>query len=126
MMRAFELRPYVRWTVGFDRMLDLLETMSADAEASHPLYDIEKTGDDTYRIVLAVPGYAPKALTITAGGGQLVVAGKYEESDLARYLHRGIVAGDFEGQFRLARLRGGHRGTAGERPAHDRSEARGI
>lgn len=102
-MRTFDFGPYVRSTVGFDRMFDLLGNLpSREPDDSYPPYDIAKTGDDTYRIVMAVAGFAPDDLSAVTREGQLLVAGKRSEKPDAQYLHHGIGARPFQRQFSLA------------------------
>jgi molecular chaperone IbpA len=103
MMRMLDFGPYVRSTVGFDRMFDLLENLpSRDVDDSYPPYNIEKTGDDTYRIIMAVAGFAPEELSVVTNEGQLVVSGRQLEKPDAQFLHRGIGARAFQRQFSLA------------------------
>ena len=102
-MRMLDFAPYFRSTVGFDRMFDTLESLpSGDVDDSYPPYNIEKTGDDTYRIVMAVAGFAPEELSAVTNAGQLVVSGKHAEKPDGHYLHRGIGARAFQRQFSLA------------------------
>jgi len=104
MRTNFDFTPYRRSTVGFDRFFDLLETsMRADAGEGYPPFDLEKDGEDRYRITLAVAGFRPDDIEIIAQENQLTVTGRKadEEAD-ARYLHRGIAARPFERRFQLA------------------------
>ncbi len=105
MRTAFDFTPYRRSTIGFDRLFDALEA-SARAEASenYPVFDVERRGDDQYRITLAVAGFNQNELTITAHQNVLTVAGrKADESTAAgQYLHRGIAMRAFERRFQLA------------------------
>ena len=102
-MRMLDFGPYVRSTIGFDRMFDLLESLpSRDADDAYPPYNIEKTGDDTYRIVMAVAGFGPEELSAITHDGQLVVAGRHAEKPESQYLHHGIGARAFQRQFSLA------------------------
>ena len=106
-MRAFDLTPLYRSTIGFDRFAQLLDSVSAhDAgSAGYPPYNIEKTGDDAYRITLAAAGFAETELSIESRDGQLVIAGRKqaEKDDQGRtYLHRGIAERAFERRFQLA------------------------
>jgi molecular chaperone IbpA len=94
--------PYVRSTVGFDRMFDLLENLSNREDDNYPPYNIEKTGDDTYRIVMAVAGFAPETLSLTTRDGKLIVAGKHADAGETQFLHQGIGARAFQRQFSLA------------------------
>ena len=108
MRTVFDFSPYRRSTVGFDRLFDALEA-SARGDAggtNYPPYDIERTGDDSYRITLAVAGFAEDEIELTAQQNLLVVAGKKAEiaanDDEHRYLHRGIATRAIERRFQLA------------------------
>jgi molecular chaperone IbpA len=104
-MRTFDLSPLYRSTVGFDRLANILDqVMSADvSQNTYPPYNIEKTGDDAYRITLAVAGFSEDELSIEAREGQLVVTGrKAEVEDKGNILHRGIATRAFERRFQLA------------------------
>ncbi|MFV0475513.1 MAG: Hsp20 family protein [Pikeienuella sp.] len=106
-MRNFDLSPLYRSTVGFDRFASLLDqVLSHDvAQPSYPPYNIEKTGDDAYRISLAVAGFGMGDLDIEAREGVLIVKGGKApagEGDAPVYLHRGIAERSFERRFQLA------------------------
>ena len=105
-MRTFDLSPLYRSTVGFDRMAGLMDQlMTADtAQPSYPPYNIEKTGDDAYRISIAVAGFGENDLNIEVKEGQLTVTAKKApvEGDKPVYLHRGIAERGFERRFQLA------------------------
>ena len=103
-MRNFDLTPLYRSTVGFDRLASILDNVArTDGSASYPPYNIEKTGDDAYRITIAVAGFTDDELTIEARDGQLVIAGKKAETEEeSTYLHRGIATRAFEKRFQLA------------------------
>ena len=104
-MRNFDLSPLYRSTVGFDRLATILDqVMSADVtQNSYPPYNIEKTGENAYRITLAVAGFAESELTVESREGQLVVTGrKGEVEDKASDLHRGIATRAFDRRFQLA------------------------
>ena len=104
-MRNFDLSPLYRSTVGFDRLATILDqVMSADVtQNSYPPYNIEKTGENAYRITLAVAGFAESELNVESREGQLVVTGrKGEVEDKASVLHRGIATRAFERRFQLA------------------------
>lgn len=104
--------PLMRQTVGFDRFNDLFESLLHDKTESfdsYPPYNIEKTGDDSYRITMAVAGFSLENLNIVQEEGELTVTGRIQdqESDKdgkseTRYLHRGIATRAFERTFRLA------------------------
>lgn len=103
-MRTYDLSPLFRSTVGFDRLSRLLEgAMSGDEAASYPPYNIEKLGEDAYRITMAVAGFGQEDLDITAHQNSLVVTGKArKEPDSAQFLYRGIAGRAFERRFQLA------------------------
>ncbi len=105
-MRAIDLSPLFRASVGFDRMTNLLDSVSRIDETalSYPPYNIEKTGDDTYRIAMAVVGFSEDELDITVKESSLVIAGRKEKADGGElsYLHRGIATRPFERRFDLA------------------------
>ncbi|QQR70012.1 MAG: Hsp20 family protein [Alphaproteobacteria bacterium] len=108
-MRTFDLTPLFRSTVGFDsvaRMMDAAMRMD-DAALSYPPYNIEKLGEDNYRISMAVAGFAESDLGITTQENALVVSGRQqlrepEEAEEKQYLHRGIATRAFERRFQLA------------------------
>jgi len=105
MRTNFDFTPYRRSTVGFDRLFDMLET-SARPELGdgYPPFDLERDGEDSYRITIAVAGFHPDEIEIVAQQNQLVVAGRKSEENGSedRYLHRGIAARAFERRFQLA------------------------
>ena len=104
-MRTYDLSPLYRATVGFDRMADLLDRVTtADAGNGYPPYNIEKLGDDAYRISIAVAGFAPDELTVEARQNALVVAARKAGAEGAKrtFLHRGIATRAFEKTFQLA------------------------
>ena len=106
-MRTFDLSPLYRSTVGFDRFATMLDqVLSADMpQPSYPPYNIEKTGEDDYRITLAVAGFSEADLDIEAREGVLVVKGaisRAEDAETPTYLHRGIAERSFERRFQLA------------------------
>ena len=105
-MRHFDLTPLYRSTVGFDRLASILDqVMAAEVtQNTYPPYNIEKTGEDAYRITLAVAGFAEDELSIEAREGQLVVTGRKAETEdgNTNVLHRGIATRAFERRFQLA------------------------
>lgn len=109
MRTEFDLSPLLRFTVGFDRMLDALRSAARveQLESSYPPYDIERAGEDEYRLTLAVAGFRPEKLTVTTQPNLLVVSGERREPESAsqgnrQLLHRGIAARSFERRFNLA------------------------
>jgi molecular chaperone IbpA len=104
MRTDFDFSPYYRDTVGFDRMFDLLDAMAHQSGPSaFPPYDIEKTGEDAYRIVMAVAGFDEAELDITQKENELLVGGKPRAGAATpEYLYRGIAGRNFERRFQLA------------------------
>ncbi len=104
MSTAFDLSPLFRSSVGFDRMLNALEKAGRLATVdARPPYDIVKTGEDDYRIEMAVAGFTEDELTITQEQNMLMVAGqKPGEDHGGQYLQRGIAARSFQRRFELA------------------------
>jgi len=104
MRTAYDFSPLYRSMIGVDRMASLIETaMRGDGDVSYPPYDIEKTGEDAYRITMAAAGFRPDELEITSQPNLLVVAGhKAKAEDERTFLHRGIAARNFERRFELA------------------------
>ena len=102
-MNRFDFTPYRRTTVGFDRLFDLLERQArANAGDNYPPVNIRRRGDDAYRLTLAVAGFRPEDLDITAQQNLLVVKGARQETDERNYLHVGIANRSFERRFELA------------------------
>ena len=95
--------PFFRTTVGFDRLLDLLDQADGNAQG-YPPYNIERSDENHYRIVLAVAGFAEKDLGVEVRDGVLTVEGKREAEAAAKpsYLHQGIAGRAFERKFQLA------------------------
>lgn len=103
-MRTYDFTPFRRSTVGFDRLFDTLEN-SARVETvdNYPPFNIEKQGDDAYRVTIAVAGFTAGDIEVTAQQNLLVVAGnKAEEAGDRVFLHRGIGTRAFERRFQLA------------------------
>ncbi len=104
-MRTFDLAPLYRATVGFDQIADLMDRVLTDTSPAptYPPYNIEKTGDDGWRISVAVAGFTEDELTVEVRDGALIVAAsKAKEDDGRTYLHRGIATRAFERRFHLA------------------------
>jgi molecular chaperone IbpA len=98
-----DFAPISRFSVGFDRLFDLLDqTTRVDPADNYPPYNIERTGENAYRITLAVAGFAPEELSIVSQPNQLVVAGKKAEGQGGEYLYQGLAGRPFERQFSLA------------------------
>lgn len=104
-MRAFDLSPLYRASVGFDQIADLMDrALTSDgSQPTYPPYNIEKTADDAYRISVAVAGFGESDLSVEVRDNALIVAARKENDDKDRvYLHRGIATRAFERRFHLA------------------------
>jgi molecular chaperone IbpA len=103
-MNRFDFTPYRRTMVGFDRLFDLLENQSRmNSGDNYPPFNIERRGEDAYRITLAIAGFKPADIEITAQQNLLVVQGKKgDEPSAAQFLHVGIAQRGFERRFELA------------------------
>ena len=102
-MRNYDLTPLWRSTVGFDRLFNLIDDSTRwTGEDNYPPYDIERTVEDHYRIALAVAGFAPEDITITAEQNMLKVEGRKAEKGDHHYLSQGISARPFRRVFNLA------------------------
>lgn len=99
-MKTFDYSPFYRSTVGFDRLFDMLDnTVRPDG----PPYDIEKTGENTYRISMAVAGFAQDEINLVQTGSELLVAGEKKATGNERqFLHCGIAQRNFKQTFNLA------------------------
>jgi molecular chaperone IbpA len=101
MRTTFDLSPLYRSTVGFDRLLDMLD--QTEPTANWPPYNIEKTGDDQYRITIAVAGFSPDEIKLVQQESALFVNGRtHPEPDGVQVLHRGIATRAFKQTFNLA------------------------
>ncbi len=104
-MNRFDFTPYRRTTVGFDRLFDLLENQARAAQGdNYPPFNIERSNDDAYRVTIAVAGFKPNELDITAQQNLLVVSGRKaaESESRGNFLHMGIANRNFERRFELA------------------------
>ena len=103
MTSAFDFSPLFRSTIGFDRLAQLLENASRFEPTNWPPYHIEKTGEDAYRITMAIAGFAPEEIEVVAKPNLLTVSGhKAKGEDGVQYLHRGIATRSFKQTFELA------------------------
>ena len=107
MRNTFDLTPLLRSSIGFENLNRLVDFASraTDAETAFPPYNIEKLGEDRYRISMAVAGFAPAELDITSQENTLIVTGKASETTETTertFLHRGIAKRAFERRFQLA------------------------
>lgn len=105
-MRHFDLSPLYRQTVGFDRLFNLLDQAGGvDSASSYPPYNIERTGENDYRVTLAVAGFSREELAIETKENTLSIKGSKEQSPQGEgreMLHQGIAARAFERRFQLA------------------------
>ncbi|MBY3257581.1 Hsp20 family protein [Rhizobium laguerreae] len=103
MRTNLDFSPLIRSSVGFERMLNALEAASrAETIDSWPPYDIVKTGEDEYRIAMAVAGFSQDELAIIQEQNMLVVSGQKANGEDVQYLHRGIAGRSFQRRFELA------------------------
>jgi molecular chaperone IbpA len=101
-MNALNLSPLFRTAIGFDRLARMMDT-AATADTSYPPYNIEKTGDDSYRLTMAVAGFGPDDIELTVKENTLLIAGRAAaETPKAEVLYRGIAGRAFERRFVLA------------------------
>jgi molecular chaperone IbpA len=104
-MDRFDFSPLFRSTIGFDRLTRLVDAANRvdSAALAYPPYNIETTGEDAYRLTMAVAGFSPDEVDVTVHQNSLLVTGKAKkEEDEGRYLHRGIARRAFERRFSLA------------------------
>ena len=105
-MRTFDLSPFYRSTVGFDRLFSLLDQAASDGSPGYPPYNIERTGENAYRISVAVSGFSQDELSIVAKENTLTIRGEKSANengkDKFEVLYRGIAARAFERIFQLA------------------------
>jgi molecular chaperone IbpA len=103
-MTTFDFAPLFRTAIGFDRLARLVDTAASNAEASgYPPYNIEKLGDESYRLTMAVAGFKPEELDLTVKDNTLVISGRpAAETQKHEVLYRGIAGCAFERRFVLA------------------------
>ncbi|NKB57224.1 MAG: Hsp20 family protein [Alphaproteobacteria bacterium] len=105
-MRTFDMTPLFRNSVGFDRMARLLDGVAGDQVPTYPPYNIERVGEEAYRITMAVAGFGEADIDVQVKENQLTITGRVEKSeDEAKdkqFLHRGIAERAFERRFNLA------------------------
>ncbi len=101
MRTAFDVTPLWRSSVGFDRLFDLLGAAQQQSEAHYPHYNIEKLGDDRYQVSLALAGFRPDEINVTAEQNVLTVEGR-KTDEKREYLYQGISERHFRRQFNLA------------------------
>jgi molecular chaperone IbpA len=101
-MRTYDFAPLFRSTIGFDRLFDLAETAQRGAEEGYPPYNIERLEEDSYLITLAVAGFSPNEISITAEQNVVTIEGGKTEKSEREFLYRGISTRHFKRQFNLA------------------------
>ena len=101
-MRTYDFSPLWRSTIGFDRLFDLAEIAQRAGEDNYPPYNIERLSDDRYQITLAVAGFSPDEISVTAEYNVVTIEGGKAEKVEREYLYRGISARPFKRQFELA------------------------
>jgi len=102
-MRTYDFAPLWRSTVGFDRLFDLAQAAAQHAgEDNYPPYNIERLGEDSYQISLAVAGFSPDEISITAEQNVVTIEGNKPEKPDREFLYRGISTRHFKRQFNLA------------------------
>ena len=103
-MRTIDFSPLYRSVVGFERLAQQLEQAKSDSASNWPPYNIESTGEDSWRIELAVAGFKTDELTLEVNQNLLTVTGRKTANDDGErnYLHRGLAGRDFERRFQLA------------------------
>ena len=103
MRTNIDFTPYRHSTVGFDRLFDLLESaVPGQLSDNYPPFDLVQEGEDRYRITLAVAGFRPEEVDVTAQQNLLIVSGRKQDENGRRYIHRGIATRAFVRRFGLA------------------------
>ncbi|MGH7119543.1 MAG: Hsp20 family protein [Acetobacteraceae bacterium] len=100
-MTGFDFAPLFRTAIGFDRLARLMDSVSSEGP-TYPPYNIEKTGEDSYCLTMAVAGFAPSDLEVTAQDNTLLVTGRANNGSQGELLYRGIAGRAFERRFVLA------------------------
>ncbi|MBP2168993.1 molecular chaperone IbpA [Erwinia toletana] len=103
-MRNFDLSPLYRSAIGFDRLINLLESNQGQSNGGYPPYNVELVDENHYRITIAVAGFAQSELDITSHDNLLIVRGAHaeEQQPERQYLYQGIAERNFERKFQLA------------------------
>ena len=123
-MRTYDFSPLWRSTVGFDRLFDLAESAQRATEDHDPPYNIERLGNDRYQISLAVAGFSPDEISITAEQNVVTIEGNKPEKAEREYLYRGISTRAFQAPIHLGRLRPSQERFVRQRAAQDRTRPR--
>lgn len=102
-MRTFDFSPLWRSTIGFDHLADLLDSsLRHSVDDNYPPYNVERCGENAYRISLAVAGFGTNEITVTAEQDTLIIEGKKPDAEQREYLYHGIAARPFRRVFSLA------------------------
>ncbi len=103
-MANLDLTPLYRSSVGYDQLPGMLQSAMkvADSDLGYPPYNIERTGEDTYRIVVSLAGYSHDDVDIVVEQNRMTISGKMPQDDGVQYLHRGIAGRSFKRNFDLA------------------------
>ncbi|HUB95486.1 MAG TPA: Hsp20 family protein [Stellaceae bacterium] len=101
-MDGFDFSPLFRSSIGFDRLTRLVDAATRTDASTYPPYDIQVTGENAYRLTMAVAGFSTEDLDITVKENALVVSGKSKTEERAEYLHHGLARRAFERHFQLA------------------------
>ena len=120
-MRTYDFSPLFRSTIGFDRLFDLAETAQRGAEESYPPYNIERLAEDRYQITLAVAGFSPDEISITAEQNVVTIEGGKTEKAEREFLYRGISTRALQTPVQPGRLRPGQERVVRQRSAEDRT-----
>jgi molecular chaperone IbpA len=101
-MRTYDFSPLWRSTIGFDRLFDLAEAAQRAGEDNYPPFNIERLADDRYQISLAVAGFSPDEISVTAEQNVVTIEGNKAEKAEREFLYRGISTRSFKRQYSLA------------------------
>ncbi len=102
-MDRFDFSPLFRSTIGFDHLMRLADSATrVESSTSYPPYNIEVTGENSYRLTMAVAGFSADDLDITVKENELLVSGRSKKEEAAEYLHRGLARRAFDRRFQLA------------------------
>ena len=102
-MTTLNISPLFRTAIGFDRLMRLMDAAAAAPDVTYPPYNIEKTGDDAYRLTMAVAGFGPDDIDLTVKDNALFITGRVSQgADKSEVLYRGIAGRAFERKFTLA------------------------
>jgi molecular chaperone IbpA len=101
-MRSYDFSPLWRSTIGFDRLFDLAQSAQRATEDNYPPYNIERLGEDRYQISLAVAGFSPDEISVTAEQNVVTIEGNKTDKTEREFMYRGISTRAFKRQFNLA------------------------